>query len=364
MAEEYDNGSVPRQGPDPLPQSVLDLLRPGEAPVMSEGLKALGRVVIPHENFALGMGPLSRIHQAFDPHPDAEAGFLLFRGRPRSGKSHVLKYFRRQFPHRKGPRGWVRPVLYVRAPSKGGSHALLVAILDALAVQVIASRTGPALISDVERHLRQQSVHLLILDEFQHVVDGKTDNYAYAAADVLKNYLSMNACQFVFAGLDVSLDALAVNLQLDGRKAEEFEMRRYDWLVEVEQSHYLDFLAELADQTVELGLFSVRPALDDPDLGQRINVATDGLSALTARLVRSAADVALRAEAATITIVHLRRAFEVLKRVGVTVNPFVGECPDSLGGAAEELLKLGSDRSEPTNLAKRKERPSRASFAK
>ncbi|MGO4172487.1 TniB family NTP-binding protein [Bosea sp. TAF32] len=357
-------GDAHEFGPTPLPPAVVGLLEKGDIPVKPRELGYLARVVIPHHHFKQGLGSLARIHQGFDPHLDAEAGFLLLRGRERAGKSHLLKFFRRQFPTRKGEGGRIRPVLYVRAPAQGGSYALLREILKALKVQVIGSRKVFELIDDVGRHLREQRVELLILDEFQHVVDRKTDNYSYAAADVLKNFLSMNACQFVFAGLDISLEALAVNLQFDGRKADEFEMRRYDWLSESEQAHYLDYLAELADQTVSLGMFSIRPPLDGDDLGRRINYATYGLVGLTSRLVRRAADIALRSEAATITIEHFRKAFEVLKRVGVTVNPFVGEFRVPNGYGAEELLTTGSDESEPTSLSKRKSRLPRPSFSR
>lgn len=361
MVELNDVAESDWDGPTPLPADLAILLDKGDLPVKASELRQLARVFILHKKFVKALGNISRMHQAYARHSSGEATFLMLRGQPRSGKTHLLKFYALKFPPIRRENGWKRAVAFVRAPARGGTNGLMRAILHELGVQVIGRRNGSELEADVERHLKAQGVELLILDEFQHVVDRKTDDYSYAAADVLKNFLSMNTCQFVFSGLDVSIEVFALNKQFAGRKGDEVELKPYDWLSEHDQVNYLDYLAALSDKMVELGMFSVHPPLAGHELGQRIHYATDGLVGLTSRLVRCAADIAMRAEAATITSEHLWQAFEMLKRVGVTVNPFSGTCPVPIENRAESLLTIGS---ELTNLSKRKSRSPRASFSR
>jgi hypothetical protein len=361
MGEHAHEGIGPEGDLSPVPDTIAAILQQhgADKPIrhpdeVAELVKQLKKIMVPHERFREGILRLRLIHAELDRSPAAEAGVMTFLGRSGSGKSNTLRYYARQYPPRKGESGWIRPVVYVRVPPEANKAALLRSILSEMGLPVTNSRDTDILMRDVLHHLREQKVELLILDEMQHLIDQRTQRFQYISADILKDLLSSNCCQMVFAGLDSAIMALEVNPQLNRRSPLRFPMTEYDWFDEEDQASYVDFLTAVADQMP----FQRRPALDDVDVAERLHRSSDGLIGITMNLVAKGMAYALSEDAVTVTLDHLAAGFDELKRRGIKINPFRGKCPESLGVPVDYIYE------EDSGLSKRRERPARASFSK
>ncbi|UVK49152.1 TniB family NTP-binding protein (plasmid) [Mesorhizobium sp. AR07] len=280
------------------------------------------KMLVPHQRFKKGLQAALTEHMAFSPSPSAEGTALMFTGRSGSGKSKTLRYYAKQYPAVRDEPGMHRRVLYVHVPPGADKYALQRRIMAALGIPVDKRRTSDELSLDIAWHLKEQRVELMILDEFNHMVDNRSNRTQFLAADVLKELANWNCCQMVFGGLASSLLVLESNHQLLRRTFSRFEMKGYDWNVDAEQTEFVHFLGTLAD---EIDYFHRRPALDDMDLAERTCRATGGLAGLSSILTFKALEVALTMESTALLPRHFEAAFDVMKPIGTKGNPFVGK---------------------------------------
>ncbi|MBB4041659.1 hypothetical protein GGR34_003337 [Microvirga flocculans] len=230
------------------------------------------------------------------------------------GKTTSLRYFLSQV-RKLGREG---EVLFMAVPAHATIKAITEAFLEALGDPVkdrqsTAARNSTRIVSALHRTGKR----LIILDEFQHLLDRDRDRVSFLVTDWLKQLLDNAQVPVVCAGLPDSMTIISRNEQLERRTAQVIELEPMAWDGGEKTVRFQAFLKMYEDQ---LG-FERPPQMWRPELAKPIHEATGGVIGMMTRLVRAAARVSLeRGDGPdTITREDFAKAF---KKTGRGKNPF------------------------------------------
>jgi hypothetical protein len=165
-------------------------------------------------------------------------------------------------------------------------------MLTALGDPAPSKGTAQSMTGRVQHLLRRRSVELVILDEFQHLIDRNRPGHliAYDAADWIKSLLNARICPIVLSGIELSETILKANVQLHRRCMSVSRLEPMAFGTSDERRRFRAMLATF-DQALPL---DERSNLCNPDLAQRVHVATDGLIGRVSQLLISACRLAMR----------------------------------------------------------------------
>ncbi|WP_375462654.1 AAA family ATPase [uncultured Methylobacterium sp.] len=184
-------------------------------------------------------------------------------GRPGVGKSQLLRKIRRQVLDREAeasgyriegyalqaPWGDWRPILRVATPPEVTIASMATAMLRALADEDPEYGDKGEKTRRILAKLMEQRVRIILIDEFQHLTDHRTDKFAYAAADWLKGLLNEEDAtpewkrdgsgffvHAVFFGTQTMNAMFVGNGQLARRGRGVHPFRPYDWVDPAERA--------------------------------------------------------------------------------------------------------------------------------
>ena len=191
------------------------------------------------------------------------------------GKSTVLDYFESQYGMGiKTPEELKRPVLRINIPGRPDLGALYQAILTKLGAIDAASRNVGAMKGVVDAQLRNQDTRMLILDEFTHVIEDKTEKFAKMVVRELKGFISENVCDVVFVGTEQIVQVSDLYSQIQRRTGEgELLLLPFDWQDEDDRQEWVDWLGVVGEM---LPIPSSTP-LQDRGLALQVHHASNGL---------------------------------------------------------------------------------------
>jgi Bacterial TniB protein len=287
-----------------------------DAMTSDERKACLDDITITHPKFVEAFLFIKRHHANYRPTKKGSCKFLV--GVTGAGKSFPLEKYAARFPKEVAIGKTVRRVVYVSLPPRSGMKAVAVAILSELGVSANESWNYPKLLGLVIHHLKEQMVELLILDEFQHCVEGLTDLRAWQGADLVKDVLDKARCQVLCAGLENASDARDVNPQLGRRNRDILRLAAYSW---TNQQDRLDFTAAMKEVDPQLP-FKRRAGLDKGALLNGMFVASDGHFGLAMDILKFTSEDAIDDGAQMITMALLYRFYKGWKDVEDELNPF------------------------------------------
>jgi type II secretory pathway predicted ATPase ExeA len=245
---------------------------------------------------------------------------MLVTGLTGSGKSTIAKAYASDYPRFDEDERSVIPVLYVELPSQPTSKVIAERFLNAMG-DPYAERGGAEQKLHRIRHLLAAcSVELVIVDEFQHVTDNLDARNRDIAADTLKNLMNDSCVPFVFLGGPSCRGYFVKNQQLNRRCTPKIQLRPFGLSSQEDGELFQSMLKSLEERLP----FEKESALMDVDLVEPLWFASFGLIGHLTQLVAAALDIALDANAPTLSRQHLGRAFAETIYVGcpVTRNPF------------------------------------------
>ncbi len=301
------------------PDDIAEILANAD-PVKRGMLLKVGRAVVTHDRYERAMEWLDDLFCAHGTGREASAGLLY--GLPGVGKSTVLKKFAAM---RAGPfetsRGSVRPVVLVEVPANPNESNLFDAFLKALGVEHLCVGTPEERKSAVLVQIKEQDVKMLILDEFNHVIEDRSEKFTKKAVRQLKSLLNQGACQVVFAGTEDLVNVHALYGQIKRRDDGDFVMTTFDWNDKEDQAEWIEVL-ELVHAGNILAIPS-SPPLHDKKRAQDLHKATNGNFCDLMKLLFRAISIAYDTGDAELTDVVFADAFEYRRRGDrKSVNPF------------------------------------------
>ena len=158
---------------------------------------------------------------------------LALEGASGAGKTTFVRdLYAAHFPPIETPEGTIIPVLYAEIPSPATVKTGVSTLLEALGDPAAHSGTVGVLNSRLVGLIKECHVELVILDEFNNLIDTETDRVLAKVSDWLKMLIKKTRIPFVVVGLEGKVERiLRANVQLSRLFAsrEKLEPFKWDW---------------------------------------------------------------------------------------------------------------------------------------
>jgi hypothetical protein len=300
----------------------FDLLQ-GKRPSPEEvnrRIEHVKRIVVTYPQYMDVWNTLTKVHQRSKGSVNA-AGMFIY-GDTGVGKSTLLQAYVKQYPREELPTFTRIPALYVRVPSPARTtKALSTEILFRMGDPMYASGTEQVQTTRICHYVERCQIELIVIDEFQHLIDRETDKVFTAASDWVKTLAETINIPVVLCGLSESDRIFKYNKQLDDRYTNRKSLEAFGYWDSGEKAAFHKFL-DFIDQRLP---FAMRSYLASEDIAARTYYATLGVHRQIKTLLMNATEHAAEDGCDQILMEHLRQGYEDISRSkrDFAVNPFI-----------------------------------------
>lgn len=217
----------------------------------------------------------------------AEPECMMLMGPSGAGKSTLMKHYLGRHPRTVGVHGTIVPVLEVTIPVPATVKNVATRLLYGLGDPLADRGTLDNKTIRLYRHLASCGVQLLLLDEFQHLIDRESDRVLATVSDWLKNLISETNVPVVLIGLPQSRSVLDANEQLSRRFSAQTSLDPFRWDDHAGRIEFCKLLKH-----VDRSLPFPEPS-GLAEMGDRFYAASQGLIAHVMKIIRGAAHQAI-----------------------------------------------------------------------
>ncbi|CDT77710.1 Putative transposition protein (fragment) [Vibrio diabolicus] len=161
---------------------------------------------------------------------DSEPTCMMVFGATGVGKTTIIKKYLMQNKRDSDAKGDMIPVLHIELPDNAkpvdAARELLLEMGDPLALYETDLARLTKKLTDL---IPAVGVRLIIIDEFQHLVEEKSNRVLTQVGNWLKMILNKTKCPIVLFGMPYSKVVLQANSQLHGRFSIQFELRPFSY---------------------------------------------------------------------------------------------------------------------------------------
>ena len=269
---------------------------------------------------------------------EGESKGILVVGDSGVGKTHLIKYVTQRHAPWDAPEGRRIPILACEVPKPATIKGLVTVLLARLGADRPESGNTVVQTERLYRLLAGCKVEMIILDEFQHLIDGGSDKVLSDVADWIKVLINRSNVGVVLVGMPQSTVVLEHDeqKQLRRRFMEKLTLTPFGWVADNGET-YRRFL-KLVDASLPLA----EPShLSDVTLAARMYLASNGYIGHTTALLRAALRWCKNNQLTRIDEPVLSRAFMKELGIGTTVafDPFLADgekVMSALGALAEK----------------------------
>lgn len=252
--------------------------------------------------------------------PERTACCFLVSGPTNAGKSRLFSSYCER-PECQ-PDGDLLPVVRFTAPSPFNLPDFLAELLTALKTKsfVETQRIGQ-MKRRVINMLRERQTRLVMVDDFQHIIDKKGGNSPYWAADFIKTAILDGAkVPMVMNGLEATEEIFTRNTQLLSRRKGIVRLTPDGWYDDpVGQEQFkiaIGIFERAADFPERAKVGEAGLALDSDPVAERIHRATGGLRGALYNLVKQATELGTKRGATSLNLDLLAEAHAILADAG------------------------------------------------
>ncbi|MCY9844540.1 TniB family NTP-binding protein [Vibrio caribbeanicus] len=250
-----------------------------------------------------------------------EPDCMIVVGDTGSGKTTLIERYLAKNPRSEKNDGSVIPILSTSLPPNATPITASEQLLSDLGDPLAFSRgSDPVKVAEEMGDLMKScGVELIIIDEFQHMIDRKNKQVLHSAADWLKMLIVRSKIPVVLFGMPYSVVILEANHQLAGRfelqhTLEPFRLDNKENLI-----LYKTFLIKL-DEALP---FNESSALESRDMMKRIYAFSKGNLRRIRKLINRSTRLALRDKSNKILLEHFAEAAPKVSRAACEKhNPF------------------------------------------
>lgn len=236
-----------------------------------------------------------------------EAACMLITGWQGVGKTTVSETYVQSYPSRQEAEKTIIPVLCSVIPVPASPKALVTELLSGLGDPIPDKGTMVSQTLRLLDLLIKCEVELIILDEFQHVIDRESLKILLTTADWLKNLLSKTQIPIILIGMPSCTAIFSANPQLRRRFSIKCTLPPFKWTTPGADDNEIQLLLQTIDTLLPL---KYRSNLSDPEISYRIYCATGGFMASIMKLIRSGARKAIETGEEKITLRMLEEIYE------------------------------------------------------
>lgn len=320
-----------------------DWSKPLEEMSKGERITLIYRIRVWYPRMKAIYDEITRAYEMNPVTPDPECVALL--GRFRTGKTTIVDSFCGQHPRTVCAEKTQVPVLKTVVPAKANMSNLLTSLLAALG-DPLADRGNMGVKSHrLQKFIEDCGVRMVIVDEANHFVDRDSERVLHDVSNALKNLVKTHDVACVLVGLPYTEEVLRANEQFGSLFGDPYLLEPFQWDEDHPETvnEFRIFLHQV-EQQLPLAYHSCLAA---KEMAWRCFVATQGKVGYVMRLLRRAAEEAVRGDEQELSRELLHEAFQRTlagKRRGV-VNPFAKEVPDTAGPPEAEYWPVRRHRS-------------------
>jgi energy-coupling factor transporter ATP-binding protein EcfA2 len=254
---------------------------------------------------------------------------ISLEGRAGAGKTTLVKAHADLYPRRETDEGTEIPVFYMLTPSPVTVKGMAETMLERLGDPAAHRGSQPSLNSRLCKLIVDCKVELVILDDFHHLIDTKTNRILRTVSDWLKVLIKETQVPFLVVGIEGQVQQiLKENEQLSRLFAEQVTLSPFEWNVaDPEQTSIMEFTNFILFAEKMIGT-TLPTELPRAELLYRMHYATDGVVANIMNLMRYAEEVLQEEKRSQMKMTDLSKAFErrLSKHLPKKVDPF--KCED------------------------------------
>ncbi|HWS99700.1 MAG TPA: TniB family NTP-binding protein [Pyrinomonadaceae bacterium] len=236
----------------------------------------------------------------------AEPVNLLIQGETGTGKTTCLKRYEHRYPRYETEEGAIVPVISAAIPVPATVKSLVTKLLIGLGDPLAEKGTVVNQTLRFLRLIKACDVQLIILDEFQHVIDRDSDKVLKTVSDWLKNLINESKIPIVLIGMPYCDVILEANAQLKRRFSSRISIEPFGWDTNEQRQDFRKFLRAV---DVKLPL-EKRSNLADEDMAYRFFCASDGTVANVMQVARRATTLAIDRSMKSLDLAVLAEAYD------------------------------------------------------
>jgi hypothetical protein len=238
-----------------------------------------------------------------------------------SGKTTVLGYYASKFPPRKTPTGMKIPVVRVTTPAAPSVKMLAETILLSMGDPAAASGNTTVKTNRIIYLFKSCGVELLMIDEFQHFIDGNRTAECRKVTDWVKSLIDSLGIPVILTGLPRSILVLNSNPQMRRRFGAPFYMSPFSFYDRKNQLEFRGVLSELQNS-----LPIQCTDLSEPNMARRFYFASHGLMDYIVKILDDAVSRCGAAGKMRIELADLATSFQraIWMSAPDELNPFSG----------------------------------------
>ncbi len=175
-----------------------------------------------------------------------EPDCMLITGSTGAGKTSLIQRYLDIFPIEEKDTKTVVPVLYTTLPESASPISASQQMLKDLNDPFYCTSNNAVLLSNrLVTLLKNCETKLIIIDEFQHMIERRSSKVLFRAADWLKTLIVRSKVPVVMFGMPNSKHILESNSQLARRFLQQRTLKPFRVIDEKERQFYLQFLNEV-----------------------------------------------------------------------------------------------------------------------
>ncbi|MBW7474322.1 TniB family NTP-binding protein [Paenibacillus oenotherae] len=314
-------------------------------------LEYMKKMIVKHPQYQEVSDELEELH--ITSKDSVQASHLNLCGQTGVGKTTVVKEYAKKFPKKHVGSETIIPVLYLKVPPRLRTpKALASKILAEMGDLFANSGTDEELGRRIVDFAKDSKMEMLILDEFQHLIDRDTQNVLATASDWLKLLTEELNIPVVLCGLPESNDIFEYNEQIDGRYPRRILLEPFGFEDQEQQRSFRMFLKYIDEELP----FPEHSNLSDPLLASKIHYVTEGVPRYVKDLMIEAAKLSLKRGFDRINEESLHDAFNRITRSNqrYAINPFLDSKFEYFAELKKQQAKIKAFIDERQSNSKRK----------
>jgi energy-coupling factor transporter ATP-binding protein EcfA2 len=254
---------------------------------------------------------------------------MSLQGRTGAGKTTLVRAYADSFPVVESEDGRRIPVFYMGLPSPVGIKDVASAALKRIGDPAYKKGTRASLTMRLVGLIKDCGIELVILDEFQHLIDSETNHILAQVSDWLKSLIKETGVSFLVVGIEGKVEViLDANPQLSRLFASRECLNPFAWEpARPESIQEFARFVEYAEKAVEKPLSRETTRTE---MLYRIHYATDGVVGNVMNLIRFAMMLAGQRGSSDIDLAMLSLAFQkrLAKHLKGKIDPFSAPADD------------------------------------
>lgn len=189
------------------------------------------------------------------------------------GKSTLLKDYAESYPRKVIEGNTIVPILYFKVPVGATPKSVAAQALHKLGDPNFDKGTLVQITVRLLKFVEACKVEMIIIDEFQHLIDRDTSNVLKNASDWVKTFMEEAGIPVLICGMPESKKIFEWNSQIDRRFCTRYTLEAFNYSTKEEQIEFRSFLKSVDKELP----FVEQSFLADPQTSEKFYYATNGV---------------------------------------------------------------------------------------